>query len=346
MKKKVLLGLSGGIDSTVTASILKNNNYDVTGYFFDVTGCNNGEYKDAEKTAKILDIPLIYEDVSSKFKEIVIDNFVDEYKKGRTPNPCIICNPHVKFFYLLNKANEMGIDYIATGHYCNVVRGRDNKFYIKRAVNEKKDQSYMLYRLGQDVLSRLILPLGNIESKDKTRNMAREAKIENWKKKDSQEICFIPPKQAYGEFIAQMGIQSQPGDFISSTGEVLGQHKGILNYTIGQRKGLGIALGKPTFVTKIDAKTNTITLGDNDSLFTHKVISKDNIFIPSNEEEYFDKDIFAKVRYSSGFESVRIHRDDGFIVSNFKKPQRAVTPGQSIVFYNGDGLVIGGGFIE
>ena len=278
-RNKVLLGLSGGVDSATAALLLKDKGFTVTGYYFDVAGNNEKGKNEAAAVAAQLGIDFIYEDVSADFGKTVIGNFIDEYLHGRTPNPCVMCNPNVKFKRLIAHANEIGAYYIATGHYCRIAHDdREDKFYIRRAASEKKDQSYMLYRLGQEVLSRLIFPLGEFESKDITRNLARENSLQNAEKKDSQEICFIDPADSYGEYIKRAGFSSAPGDFIDKTGKVLGRHEGILNYTIGQRKGLGIALGKPAFVTEIDYEKNTVTLGDNADLFNREVISENNVF--------------------------------------------------------------------
>ncbi len=345
-RNKVLLGLSGGVDSATAALLLKDKGFAVTGYYFDVAGNNEKGKREAAAVAEQLRIDFIHEDVSADFGKIVIGNFIDEYLRGRTPNPCVMCNPNVKFKRLIERANEIGAYYIATGHYCRIAHDEaDDKFYIRRAASEKKDQSYMLYRLGQEVLSRLIFPLGEFESKDITRNLARENSLQNAEKKDSQEICFISPTDNYAEYIKRAGFSSAPGDFIDKNGKVLGRHQGILSYTIGQRKGLGIALGKPAFVTKIDYEKNTVTLGSNEDLFNREVISEDNVFAAYPAETYDGKKVLAKVRYSAVPTEVVIKVDGKRIVTEFKDAQRAATPGQSVVFYDGD-RVIGGGFIE
>lgn len=346
LKNKVLLGLSGGVDSATAALLLKDKGFTVTGYYFDVAGDNIKGREEAASVAKQLEIGFIYEDVSKDFKDIVIGNFIDEYIHGRTPNPCVMCNPNVKFKRLIQHANEIGAYYIATGHYCRIHHDeKDDRFYIQRAASEKKDQSYMLYRLGQEVLSRLIFPLGDFSGKEKTRELARENSLQNAEKKDSQEICFIDPTENYVDYIKRAGFASEPGDFIDKTGKVLGRHQGILHYTIGQRKGLGIALGKPAFVTKIDFEKNQITLGDNEDLFHRTVVSQQNVFAAHSPEIYNGKEILAKVRYSALPAKAVIKIDGNRIVTEFEEPQRAATPGQSIVFYEGD-RVIGGGFIS
>ena len=216
---------------------------------------------------------------------------------------------------------------------------------MSRAANEKKDQSYMLYRLGQDVLRRLIFPLGEFCDKEQTRELARSKNLQNAEKKDSQEICFVDPSENYVDYIKSLGYDSKPGNFIDREGKSLGPHKGIVNYTIGQRKGLGIALGQPAFVTKIDYDRNTITLGSNDDLFSNKVVSSDNVFSFGKAENYDGMKVMAKVRYSAKPSEAVINVDGNIITTIFKEPQRAATPGQSIVFYVDD-HVIGGGFIR
>lgn len=346
MKNKVILGLSGGVDSTAAALLLKEKGYDVTGLYFDIMPEGSGsasERQRAETAAKELGIDFIYKNVSSEFDKIVIGNFCSEYMKGRTPNPCIVCNPAVKFKTLIDAADEAGAFYIATGHYADTYYD-GSRWYIKRASNLKKDQSYMLYRLEQDVISRLILPLNDVEDKEQVRQLARSRALENSDAKDSQEICFISDEDNYKDFLGRRGFVTPKGDFTDCHGNVLGEHQGILNYTIGQRKGLGIALGKPAFVTSIDSENNRVILGDNEELFNREIISGENIII---DENFSSADnITAKIRYAAMPAAARLEKlSDGRIKTVFEEPQRAATPGQSIVFYKGD-LVIGGGFIS
>lgn len=346
-KNKVILGLSGGVDSTAAALILQENGYDVTGLYFDVTpeAVREGTgRKQAEQAAKQLGVDLIYRDVSRDFEEIVIGNFRDEYARARTPNPCIVCNPLIKFRTLLEAADSAGAYHIATGHYAGTFRDDETgTWYIKKAVNARKDQSYMLYRLGQEVISRLLLPLDRVEDKEQVREMARARALENSEARDSQEICFIPEGDDYKEFLRRRGLRPPGGDFVDRDGNVLGQHGGILDFTIGQRKGLGIALGKPAFVTAIDSDTNRVVLGSNEDLFRREIFSEENVL--TNESWLEDEGLTAKIRYASKPAPVRLERvGDDRIKACFDEPQRAATPGQSIVFYKGD-LVIGGGFI-
>ena len=351
-KNKVILGLSGGVDSTTAALLLKEKGFQVVGVYLDVLGNNEKGINEAKNVAMELGIDFIAKDVSKEFNENVISSFCSEYIIGRTPNPCIICNPTVKFKELIEIANSLDAEYIATGHYARIYYDKKiNRFFIKRGASEKKDQSYVLYRLSQDVLSRLILPLGDIENKEETRRLASNGNLLNAQKKDSQEICFIDNKdEDYNSYIMEKGYMPLEGAFIDNKGNLLGKHKGLINYTIGQRKGLGITFGKPVFVTKIDSFNNTVTLGSNDELFAKKVTSKYNFFtINSNKEfpmEYDKMNVTAKIRYSAKpAEAILNFVNENTVNAIFKEPQRAFTPGQSIVFYKDD-IVIGGGFIE
>lgn len=399
-KNKVVLGLSGGVDSTAAALILQEKGYEVTGLYFDVFGgsakSQEGRSK-AETAAEQLGIKLIYKDLSDEFREKVIGNFCSEYSCGRTPNPCIVCNPDVKFRVLLEAADQEGAQFIATGHYAGTYHDEEtDTWFIRRAANEAKDQSYMLYRLGQEVISRLLLPLNDVDNKEKIRAIARKNDMKNAEAKDSQEICFIDADDNYKDFLKRCGYEAPEGDFVDADGNVLGRHKGILNYTIGQRKGLGIALGKPAFVTAIDGVKNRVVLGDNADLFRTEVCSSGNMMfgirtdadpevcsmsavetsermgiyadggsttdggaatgcggqgeicraIPDELRSWLKDGIRAKIRYAAKPAEASVTLlDDGRVKASFSEPQRAPTPGQSIVFYKGD-LVIGGGFID
>ena len=372
--KKVVLGLSGGVDSTTAALLLQEKGYEVIGLYFDAMGKGRedaGAVR-AEMAAKQLGIKFLYRDVSDIFREKVIGNFCSEYVCGRTPNPCIVCNPDVKFKTLLATADEEGADWIATGHYAGTYQDPESEeWFIRRAKSEAKDQSYMLYRLGEDVVSRLILPLNDAEDKEAVREIARKKALKNAEDKDSQEICFIEDGDDYKAFLRRNGCDLPKGDFVDADGNILGEHQGILHYTIGQRKGLGIALGKPAFVTGIDSEKNQVVLGDNQDLFKTEVVSDGNILLgidfsqlAQQEREARQADgesgearslgiigfddmsgITAKIRYAAKPAAASLKLlPDGKILTTFEEPQRAPTPGQSIVFYRND-LVLGGGFI-
>lgn len=372
--KKVVLGLSGGVDSTTAALLLQEKGYEVIGLYFDAMGKGRedaGAVR-AEMAAKQLGIKFLYRDVSDIFREKVIGNFCSEYVCGRTPNPCIVCNPDVKFKTLLAAADEEGADWIATGHYAGTYQDPESEeWFIRRAKSEAKDQSYMLYRLGEDVISRLILPLNDAEDKEAVREIARKKALKNAEDKDSQEICFIEDGDDYKAFLRRNGCDLPKGDFVDTDGNILGEHQGILHYTIGQRKGLGIALGKPAFVTGIDSEKNQVVLGDNQDLFKTEVVSDGNILLgidfsrlaqQAREARQADGEsgearslgiigfddmsgITAKIRYAAKPAAASLKLlPDGKILATFEEPQRAPTPGQSIVFYRND-LVLGGGFI-
>lgn len=348
-KNKVVLGLSGGVDSSTAALLLKEKGMEVIGFYFDVSGDNAEGAQAAADLAERLGIKFIKADVSREFEQIVIRNFCVEYSCGHTPNPCVICNPNIKFKKLIEIADREGAYYIATGHYARIHHDETNElYYVRKGANERKDQSYMLYRLGQDVLSRLIFPLGGFDHKEKTREMARDFGLPNAETADSQEICFIDEAQeSYQEFLTRKGYKCKEGDFVDADGNVLGRHKGIMNFTIGQRKGLGIALGKPAFVTEINPENNQVTLGSNDDLFKRDVYSIENVFADGTVlAEGESLQVRAKIRYASKpAEAVITVAGEGRILTSFSEPQRAATPGQSIVFYVDD-YVIGGGFID
>ena len=348
-KNKVVLGLSGGVDSTTAALLLKERGLEVIGFYFDVSGENEEGAGAAEDLAGRLGIKFIKADVSAEFEQIVIKNFCEEYSCGRTPNPCVVCNPNIKFKKLIEAADREGAYYIATGHYARISHNENTDlYYVRQGANERKDQSYMLYRLGQDFLSRLIFPLGDFADKEKTREMARQYNLPNADTADSQEICFIDDtRESYQEYLGRRGYKSVPGEFVDCEGKVLGKHKGIMNYTVGQRKGLGIALGKPAFVTQINPETNQVTLGDNADLFHNEVYSVDNVFVDGRMLQQGECiSVKAKIRYASKpAEAVISAAGDGRLLTRFDEPQRAATPGQSIVFYLDD-CVIGGGFID
>lgn len=277
------------------------------------------------------------------FKEKVIDKFVQEYIDGKTPNPCIECNKHLKFDELLRRARGIGADYVATGHYAKIEK-RDDRYLLIRSDDDRKDQTYALYNFTQDQLEHTLMPCGDYE-KTKIREIAKEIGLAVHNKKDSEEICFISDNN-HGKYISEAEPNRvKPGNFVDKSGNILGQHKGIVYYTIGQRKGLGLSLGRPVFVTNINAKTNEVVLGSEDDIFKTELIATDVNFIPFDKLEK-EIEVTAKIRYSAKpAEATLIPLPNGRVKVIFKEKQRAITKGQSVVFYD-DEIVVGGGIIE
>lgn len=303
-KKKVIIGMSGGVDSSVAAAILLEKGFDVIGVTLDNSYSSISSIDDARKVADKLGIPFNVINYQDVFKEEVIDYFINEYLQGRTPNPCAVCNRNVKFEALLNKALSMDIEYIATGHYARVEYDNNrNRYLLKKAVTHEKDQSYMLYNLTQEQLSKTLFPLGEY-SKDQVREMALKYKLPVATKPDSQEICFIADND-YGKYVREhTDAEILPGYFVDTDGNILGKHKGIIYYTVGQRRGLGIALGKPMYVVKIDRENNKIVLGDLQDILSKTLIAGDLNFIsiPNiDNSNNTDKGlrVNAKIRYAA-----------------------------------------------
>ncbi len=347
MAKKVIIGMSGGVDSSVAAYLLKKEGYDVIGVTMRTWKDNCDEdmaVVDARKVAEKLDIPFYIVDFRKEFKSKVMDYFCEEYKNGRTPNPCVVCNRLIKWEALLEKAKDFDCDLVATGHYARIDKYPETgRFVIRDSVTAKKDQTYALYNLTQEQLKSTLMPIGNYE-KDEIRKIASEIGLEVAEKSDSQDICFIPDNDYVGFLRDKYGYKPVAGKYVDLNGKFLGMHKGIVNYTIGQRKGLGVSFGKHMFVTKIDAEKNEIILGDNEDLFTTKVYA-DKINLMAVEKLEGEKRLTAKIRYAHKKSDCVIRMmDNGIIECEFDEPQRAATPGQAIVFYDGE-YVFGGGTI-
>lgn len=355
-QKTVVVGMSGGVDSSVAAYLLKEQGYHVIGVTMQVWQdeeqqkqeseggcCGLSAVEDARRVAQVLDIPYYVMNFKHDFKIHVIDYFINEYQAGRTPNPCIACNRYVKWESLLKRSMEIGADYIATGHYARICHMNNGRYAIEKSVKVGKDQSYALYNLTQEQLARTLMPIGEY-GKDRVREIADEAGLPVAHKPDSMEICFVPDGD-YASYIEETkGVKSEPGNFVDMKGHVLGRHRGIIHYTVGQRKGLNLALGYPAFVVRIKPETNEIVIGRLEDNLSEKVyISHVNHMSEYNFSEY--KTYLGKIRYNHGGSPCTVRRlEDDLYECIFTEPQRAVTPGQALVLYDGS-LVAGGGTI-
>ena len=350
--KKVIVGMSGGVDSAVTAYLLKAAGFSVTGItlrtWFSAEGEESRccEIDDARRVAWKIGIPFYAFNCVLAFQDNVTKPFVSEYLQGLTPNPCIVCNRFVKWEKMLYYAKVLKADFVATGHYASVLRLDNGRYTVQQALHAEKDQTYMLYKLTQEQLARTMMPLGKC-SKEEVRRIAEEAGLPVAHKKDSQEICFVT-RGSYGDYIEKETDSAvRPGNFVDEKGTVVGTHKGIIHYTVGQRKGLGLALGYPVYVKRISAAANEIVVGDETSLYHREIICSDlNYMSVPGIEEGETLRAHVKIRYHHGGEYASICPEgNGQVRVIFDNPVRAPAPGQSAVFYDENRCVIGGGKI-
>lgn len=363
-KQKVVVGMSGGVDSSVAAYLLKEQGYDVIGVTMQIWQdqdetlmqenggcCGLSAVDDARRVANTLEIPYYVMNFKKEFKAQVMDYFVSEYLKGRTPNPCIACNRYVKWESLLKRSMDIGADYIATGHYARITRLPNGRYALRASATAAKDQTYALYNLTQFQLAHTLMPVGEY-TKEEIRSIAKRIGLRTAGKPDSQEICFIPDNDYAGFIDREAPGQVPPeGNFVTADGTVIGRHKGITHYTVGQRKKLGIAMGHPVFVTGIRPETNEVVIGEGEDVFG-LVLTADKLnFMAVENFEGYGPDspgltVTAKIRYGHKGAQCTVHKiGEDLVECRFKEPVRAITPGQAVVFYQDD-IVVGGGTIR
>lgn len=358
-KKRIVVAMSGGVDSTTVAALLKEQGHEVIGItmqlldYKDAEGgcCSLDHVIDARRVAQELDIPHYVVNFIDSFKELVLKDYVEKYEAGKTPIPCVLCNQHVKFDLLLKRALELGADYLATGHYAKITNG-DGTYSLNKADDENKDQTYFLYTLKQKELSKLMFPLGAMR-KDEVRDLARGLNLKLAEKPDSTGVCFVPSDNYRDYLISQDAFTEKEGEIVNTEGEVLGKHKGIYSFTVGQRRGLGIATGKPMYVVGLIPKENKVIVGEEDTIYSDKLTAENISWVQEIKSNRYDDinldssfEVKAKVRNR--------HQEDDAVVTmtsdtdaeiEFKNPQRAITPGQAVVLYK-DKKVLGGGWIN
>lgn len=354
--KKVVVGMSGGVDSSVAAYLLKKQGYKVIGVTMQIWQdeeetvqeenggcCGLSAVDDARRVAAQLEIPYYVMNFKKEFKENVMDYFVDEYLNGRTPNPCIACNRYVKWESLLKRSMDIGADYIATGHYASVVQLPNGRYALKKSKTDAKDQTYALYNLTQEQLSHTLMPCGAYE-KDEIRKIAEEIELRVANKPDSQEICFVPDDDYAGFIERSTGKKIPEGNFVDKDGRVLGKHRGIIHYTVGQRKGLDLPMGRRVFVTELRPNTNEVVIGEGTDVFGN-VLYANRLNWMGMEKPSETIEVNAKIRYNhKGAKCIVEVVGKDLVRCYFPEPVRAITPGQAVVFYDGD-IVLGGGTI-
>lgn len=341
-RKTVAIGMSGGVDSSVAACLLKDKGYNVIGVTLELL--DNEETKksieDAKAICKKIDIKHYVCDLKKEFKEEIVQNFITAYKQGKTPNPCVLCNRLFKFGLFYKKALELGADYISTGHYARVKNNR-----LMMSLADGKDQSYFLCQIKKEILPKVLFPLNEFQSKEEIRTLARKYQLPVSEKKDSQEVCFIP-NDDYKTFLKKNGQEEVEGKIILTDKTVLGNHKGLFNYTIGQRKGLNISYKEPLYVIQLDTKNNNLIVGTNNELFNQELIATNMNYLVE-KDEFFKTKLFAKIRSRGNLEEVdTVTEEQNRLKIKFKNKLRAITPGQLIVFYNENKECLGGAYIE